>query len=502
MDEYRRMSERDSITESEKIDITDFLWDFYKAVKKLWWLMIVLIVLFAAKSYFSVSSSYVPEYVASATVSVSASGGSTAEDLANLFPYMMSNGVLGEVIEEDMGMESIPGNINITADGNFLTISASSSDPQTAYDLLLSVMENYPNVAKFVFGNVEFMILDETGIPEDTGREEVIRGSYKRGALEGAVIALIIITIYAFSKMTVKSKKKLKKQINLMECGCIPHIRVKKRKKDTFYNSLNLLNERVSQNYVEAIRKLRTKVMHEMEEKGFKTLLVTSSIPGEGKTTLAVNLAISIAKQGKKVILLDGDLRNPSVADTMNKVEEACLGMTDVLNKRGDLKDALQTVEIPECLGSLKILYGSEKDHKNTKLLGSKRMDSLIQHCRRNADIVIIDTAPSGLLADAPIIAKYVEAALYVVRNDYTKLQQIREGIHALSVSGIHLLGYVYNDEKVSRGGYGYGYNYSYGYKRYGGYSRRGSKGHYGAYRKLDDGDSDIIDTSGRIYKD
>ena len=82
-----------------------------------------------------------------------------------------------------------------------------------------------------------------------------------------------------------------------MDCGSIPYIQVKKRKKKTFNNSLCLLNERISQGYVEAIRKLRIKVMKDMEENQFKSIMITSSIPGEGKTTLAVNLAISIANQ-------------------------------------------------------------------------------------------------------------------------------------------------------------------------------------------------------------
>lgn len=500
MSEYVRMSESNSVSELEKIDITDFLRDFYKAVKKLWWLAIILVLFFALKSYFSFSSSYTPEYVASATVSVSSTGGSSAEDLANLFPYMMSNGVLREVIAEDMGTEGVPGSVNITADGNFLTISATSDDPETAYELLLSVMDNYPNAAKFVFGNVEFIILDETGVPEDTGREEVIRGSYKRGALKGAVISFVIMMIYALSRRTIKSKKQLKKQLNLMECGSIPHVGIKKRKKDTFYNSLNLTNERISQSYIEAIRKLRTKVVREMDEKGLKTLLVTSSIPGEGKTTLAVNLAISIAQQGKRVILIDGDLRNPSVAGVMNENNEYP-GLASVLEKKVQIKDAVTTVELSEGSGNLKILYGQVSDNTSTKLLGSKRMNLLIQYCRRNADIVIIDTAPSGLLADAPIIAKYVEAALYVVRNDYVKMRQVKEGVQSLAVSGIHILGYVYNDDTSKKGGYGYGYNYSYGYKRYGGYSRFRSGGHYGGYKKIDE-EFGTTDSSGRIYKD
>lgn len=502
MDEYGKHSNRTSQEAPEKIDITGMVQNLYHAVKRFWWLVVILTLIFAVKEYFSVSSSYVPQYVASATVSVSSSGGSSSEDLANLFPYMMSNGVLDEVIAEDMGTQGIPGSINMAADGSFLTISATASEPQMAYDLLVSVMNNYPDVAKFVFGNVSFMILDETGVPEDTGKEVVIRGSYKRGALKGAVIGMVILLLYALSRTTVKSKNDLKKKMNLMECGSIPHVRQKKRKKETFSNSLNLLNERIPQGYVEAMRKVRTKVLRELEEKNLSTLLVTSSVPGEGKTTFAVNLAISIAQQGKRVILLDCDLRNPSVKGIMNDTEEYP-GLAATLEKKVQIKDALTTIELPTEAGSLKVLYGHEEENANTRVLRSKRMHLLIEYCKRNADIVILDTAPSGLLADAPIIAKYVDAAIYVVRNDFTKMRQIREGIQALTMSGIHLLGYVYNDDNSQKGGYGYGYSYSY---RYGGYNRYGRHGHYGGYygyrRQEENAESGTTDQFGRVYKD
>ena len=196
----------------------------------------------------------------------------------------------------------MPGSIDVKADDgtNLLTISVSGNDPQMAYKTLKSVIKNYPKVAEFVLGETKLTILDETGIPTDTKRVEVIRGSYKRGALKGAIIGCVILLLYVLSRRTVKSRKDLKKNINLQDLGSIPYVRTKKRKKETFYNSVSLLNERISMSYLEAIRKLRIRIMKDVEKKEYQTLLVTSSIPGEGKTTLSANLAISIAQQGKK----------------------------------------------------------------------------------------------------------------------------------------------------------------------------------------------------------
>ncbi|MEE1087306.1 MAG: polysaccharide biosynthesis tyrosine autokinase [Schaedlerella sp.] len=487
MDEYRRNSGRTSGTVPEKIDITDTVQNFYQAVKKLWWIVLILTIVFMVKEYFTSSSSYVPQYTASATVSVSSNSGSSAEDLANLFPYMIENGVLDEVIAEDMGTNGIPGSINIVADDgtNFLTLSATATDPEVAYELLQSTMDNYPEVVRFVFGEVKFYVLDETGIPEEIGRQEVIRGSYKRGALKGFGIGCLIIIFYVLSRTTVKSKEQLKKQLNLMECGSIPHIREKKRRKETFNNSLNILNERVSQNYVEAIRKTRVKLLRKMEEKKYKSLLVTSSIAGEGKTTLAVNLAISMAQQGKRVILLDCDLRNPSVAGVMNKTVEKS-AVLDVLNAKTSVKKVLENVEIQG--GELKVLYGMKDDDANINLMRYERMEELIQYCQMKADIVIIDTAPSSFMADAAYLAKYVDAAVYVVRHDYTKLRQIREGIQTLSMSGVHLIGYIYNDAVTSNDRYGYNRGGYYGYH-----------GYDSSYKVERD---DKADSFGRVFKE
>lgn len=499
MSEYREMSDKQLDHDQEKIDITEFLLDCWQGFKKFWWFVIVLAVIFAVKAFFTTTTSYQAKYCAEATVSVSSMTGTTADDMVNVFPYILTSGVLQEVIIEDLGVEYLPGNIEVTAeDGlNIMTISASADDPQMAYNMLVSVMENYPQVAKFVVGETKLQILDETGIPSDTQREEIIRGSYKRGALKGAAIGLMIMFVYILTRRTIKSKEKLKKKLNLMDCGTLPHIYAKKRKKETFNMSLSLLNPRISQGYIEALRKIRIKLMKEMEEKNYSTLLVTSSIPGEGKTTVAANLAIAIAKQGKRIVLVDCDLRNPSVAGAMNN-QEKHVGLGKVLKGQESLKTALIPVEVEG--GSLRVLYGAEDDEQNLKLLGSKRFELLLQTLKKHADVVILDTAPSGLFADAPVLAKYVDAALYVIRYDYTKLRQIRDGVQSLAMSGVDILGFVFNgDMKQRSGSYGYGYNRYGAYGRYGRYSRYGAYGRYGNYNKEEVGKTDEY---GRVIKE
>lgn len=500
MSDRSEAAENKQAQEIEKIDIINIVADFLYGLKKLWLVILILIIVCALRSYFATSFSYTPRYVASATMSVTTSSGGgsymdteSAQQMAEVFPYVLTSGVLEDVVADAMGMDYLPGSISVQAEEgtNLLTMSASADDPQVAYNLLHAVIDNYPAVGEFVFGETRLQILDETGIPSDVQREEVIRGSYKRGALQGAIIGFGILCIYVLAHRTVKSKDKLKKQVNLKDLGSLPFVRIKKRKKQQEH-PLCILDERISLTYLEAVRKLRIRVMKEIEEKKIKTILVTSSIPGEGKTTISANLAIALARQGKKVILVDCDPRNPSVAEVLGE-EEIHPGIGAVLRGEVKLSDAFTSVKVADDC-HLTVMFGGEPSKDDAVLLGRRQMKGFIEEVQKEADVVVLDTAPAELLVDASLMARYVDAALYVVRYDYTKMNRIRAGIQSLSMSGIQMLGFVFNgdrSEKERR----YGYGYSYGYRRYGSY------GHYGRYGRLKD-TGKMEDESGRVIKE
>lgn len=499
MSDRMESTEKERIEETEKIDIISLAGDFLYGLKKLWLLILVLTLAGAGISYFRTSYTYTPQYVASATMSVTAPGGQyigaqTASQMAEVFPYILTSGVLEDVVAREMGMDSVPGSISATAEEgtNLLTMSVTSDDPQMAYDILHTVIDCYPEVAEFVLGNTSLTILDETGVPSDTRKEVVVRGSYRRGAVMGAGAGLVILCLYILLKKTVKSKDKLKSQINLPDMGSLPYIRNKKRKKKPEQNKVSLINERTPASYQEAMRRLRIRVLKEVEENQTKTIMVTSSIPGEGKTTVAVNLAISLVRQGKKVVLVDCDLRNPSIADFLGITEQRP-GIDSVLHKKAAVTDVLTEIDV-NGENKLTLLLGEEEEKTDISLLGSKRMEGLIAELKNMADVVILDTAPAQLLADAALMARFVDAALYVIRYDYTKMYKIREGIQALAMSKIKMLGYVFNCDRNSGDGK-YGYGYGYGYRRYGSY------GHYGRYRDTGKRDKKE-DLSGRVIKD
>ncbi|MBR2596695.1 MAG: hypothetical protein IKE06_10285, partial [Solobacterium sp.] len=154
-------------TELEKMDITQFIDSFLHALKRTWIIVLVLTVACGVASWLRVRNSYVPVYKAEATVAVyagdesSGADAKSAQQLGTVFPYILTSGVLRDVIMADMNVKSLPGTIKVTnIEGtNLLTISVSTGNPETAYNELLSVINNYPRVAEYVVGETHMEIV-------------------------------------------------------------------------------------------------------------------------------------------------------------------------------------------------------------------------------------------------------------------------------------------------------------------------------------------------------
>ena len=451
MSENVKETENKNTGEIEKIDILTLIAAFWNGFKKLWIVMLVIVVVCTLRSYFATSFSYTPQYVAYATVSVTTPGGSynnieSAQEMAAVFPYILTSGVLEDVVMNDMGLDYLPGTISVEAeDGmNMLTISVSSNDPQLAYDTLTSVIKNYPEVAEYIFGETYLQILDETGIPSDTQKEVVIRGSYKRGALQGIVISAVILCLYVFLKRTVRTKEQLNKRINLHDLGSLQYVKTKKRK-NAEYNDLTLLNPRLAPGYEESVRRLRIRVMREAEKLNGGVIMVTSSVPGEGKTTIAVNLALALAGNGKRVALLDCDLRHPSDREILGLDDGE--GLYEILTKQTNPADLLVTgkdLGMDEEM-SFCFLPGGKAVEDGSRLLGTERMKTVIDILAENSDYVILDSAPAGVLTDAGILAQYADCVVFVVKKDYARADHILEGMEELAESRLHLVGGILN---------------------------------------------------------
>jgi len=209
----------------------------------------------------------------------------------------------------------------------------------------------------------------------------------------------------------------------------------------------------------ESFRALRTNLQF-VDIEGSHSFLVTSSVPAEGKSTTAVNLAIALADAGSRVVIVDADLRRSKVSSYMDI--EGGAGLTDVLIGRVELEQVLQRWGS----GELHVLPAGKVPPNPSELLGSNVMAELIRKLENDFDVVIFDAPPLLAVTDAAVLAKRLGSVIMVVAANRTTRNQLSGALAALEHVGGHVAGLVLSMVPL-RGAdaYGYGYGYGYGYE-------------------------------------
>jgi non-specific protein-tyrosine kinase len=209
---------------------------------------------------------------------------------------------------------------------------------------------------------------------------------------------------------------------------------------------------------IEAFRVLRTNLRYVDVDNPPRVVVFTSSVVAEGKSTTVCNLGITLAAAGVRVVLLEGDLRRPSIAEYMGL--EGSVGLTDVLVGRSKLDQVLQPWgEVP-----LSVLPSGQIPPNPSELLGSAQMAALLAELRERADIVLVDAPPLLPVTDAAVLACACDGAVLVVRYGRTTREQVNRSLAALRNVDARLLGTVLSMvPSRERGRYGYGHGYYYG---------------------------------------
>lgn len=205
----------------------------------------------------------------------------------------------------------------------------------------------------------------------------------------------------------------------------------------------------------EAFRQLRTNLQFVDIDQDTKTIVITSSLPEEGKTRTSVNLAIALAQAGERVILVEADLRRPRVNRYLHLLDD--VGVTTVLLGRLSVDEALQPYgDLP-----LHVLACGRQPPNPSELLSSERMQLLLRELRERADIIIIDAPPLLPVTDAAVLARQADGAILVVRHGKTTYDQVDRAVENLHLAGARLLGTLINMAPAKgRDAYAYAYAY------------------------------------------
>ncbi|MCF2567774.1 AAA family ATPase [Mediterraneibacter glycyrrhizinilyticus] len=453
-------NEENKQTEEGLIDIVGLLTDYFRTLRRMWIWVLILAVAGGAFSYLRSYMTWSPRYTASATFTITASqdgsdsttgsyafyDNSTAEQMANTFPYILTSGVLSRRAAETMGREAVSGQITASSEANtnLFTMSVTDSDAGLAYETLQAVIQCYPEVSEVIIGRTNMQLLDETGIPAYPDNPRDGKGALVKGAGAGALLGLLWAGAVTISRMTVKKKEDFQTRAHMKCIGEVPQVTMKKRSRES-RNVLNILNEKTDPAFEEAMQLVRGKVEYSAWRHHSKTILVTSALAGEGKSTLAVNLALAFSKSGKRAALIDCDLRHPSDRKILGLEEGS--GLYEVLTREARLGDVLLTGKDMEMDEEFKFCFlpGGKAAEDGSRLLGSERMQKVIEAVQEKVDYVILDSAPAGLLTDAGVLAQYADSAVFVIKRDFASTTHIMEGLEELSESRVHLIGGILN---------------------------------------------------------
>jgi polysaccharide biosynthesis transport protein len=212
----------------------------------------------------------------------------------------------------------------------------------------------------------------------------------------------------------------------------------------------------------EAYRGVRTQVIQATENNGMKVLQVTSPSPGDGKSTLAANLAISLAQAGKKTILIDCDFRKPRVHKIF-KLDKPKLGLATVTNGEAELKEAIHTSPVQ----NLHLLPCGDRPGNPAELLSGTRFQDLLTELKGLYDYVIIDTPPLLAVSDPRVVAQRADAVMMVFKISKKVRPLAERAKEFLDDIGANVIGVAINSTDVEDERYGYGYGYAYS-KKYG----------------------------------
>lgn len=204
-----------------------------------------------------------------------------------------------------------------------------------------------------------------------------------------------------------------------------------------------ILSESSPFSVVEAYKTLRTNIRFSQPEEGCRKICITSGMPGEGKSITSLNVAISFAESGQRVLLIDADLRRPTLARLL--IENGTPGLSNILAGMCKPEDALHKDRYP----NLDIIFSGALPPNPSELLSSPRMQKLIDSLAPKYDYIFVDTPPVNVVTDACVIAAKLDGTLVVARRNHSDREEISRCVNQMKIAGAKILGFVLNGAEL-----------------------------------------------------
>lgn len=328
------------------------------------------------------------------------------------------------------------------------------------YQGLLARMKEASVASTMVASNSAVIASGEFPFTRDRPRRAF---SLALASIIGLVGGVALAFVLEYFDNSIKSVEEMERICGLPTLGVVPLIplvRDDKTTTETENAGMEIISHPRSV-VAEAIRQIRTSIMLSSSPGPPAALMVTSPNPSEGKSTMATNISISMAINGRKVVLVDADLRKPSLHRILNTDTQP--GLSNFLAGDASASDIIRVTDVP----NLSFIPAGTIPPRPTELLNSKAFEDLLQDLHKDFQHIVIDTPPIIGFADGRVLSTHVEGVLLVFRHNYTTRESVLMAKQFLSQVNARIIGVVLNMSFTNRSGYGYYYGYSSYYSKY-----------------------------------
>lgn len=436
-----------------------------KDILQRWILIVAVMIVFGSVFDFMKTVTYVPQYGTSMTATLSG-GEDTFKNIdkvqsyVNTLDYLMNSNNAKSYVKKKMPISKTTYKAEVTLkQANVVKIKVTADTKREAYFSIKYLNDWYrENTERYSFP-YNITVLKESKFSTKPVNPNSHIKNFLIGGVGSGFVLSCLLGLYFFLRDTIKSEEEVENKLDTRLYAKLP-FEVKKREDARNKKTILITSLKTSFFFRESMNKLRSKVEASSDKHGYKSFMITSAYENEGKSSVAANLALALAKNGHKVVLVDADFNKPAVF----KIFE--LDGSKSLNKAIEGTSSWSSQVVSDRSG-LDLLPCSQDTLKSEILTNSKKLDEIMKELREEYDFVIVDTSPAYLLNETMAMNELVDATLFVVRQDYATSDVINETVKRLTYVKDNVLGVVFKNV-VSEGNKGTSnYNNRYGYNKY-----------------------------------
>ena len=437
-----------------------------------WILIAAVMFIFGSVFDFMKTVTYVPQYGTSLTATLSG-GEDTFKNIdkvqsyVNTLDYLMNSNNAKSYVKKKMPISKTTYKAEVTLkQANVVKIKVSADTKREAYFSIKLLNDWYrENTERYSFP-YNITVLKESKFSTKPVNPNSHIKNFLIGAVGSGFVLSCLLGLYFFLRDTIKSEEEVENKLDTRLYAKLP-FEVKKREDVRNKKAILITSLKTSFFFRESMNKLRSKVEASSDKHGYKSFMITSAYENEGKSSVAANLALALAKNGRKVVLVDADFNKPAVFKFFD------LDGSKSLNKAIEGTSSWRSQVVSDRNG-LDLLPCSQDALKSELLTNSKKLDEIMKELREEYDFVIVDTCPAYLLNEPMAMNELVDATLFVVRQDYATSDVINETVKRLTYVKDNVLGIVFKNVVSEGNKRTSNYNNRYGYNKY--YKVRGDK--------------------------